>query len=486
MLLSILCQIQNINGLGDYKTSFNFDIFIRSQDSYITPIYCLIIIGIASLYANQHYHNQLIKKYFLPGLLVKLMGAICVGLVYQFYYKGAGDTSVYYGDGKVIGDLAVSNLSLFMKVLGAKGGLTDADNILSQVGVLQYYHDHSAFLIDKIVAIIGLFTFQTYTTIAVVMATISFTGAWALYLTFCKIYPNLYKQFAIAILFIPSVFFWGSGILKDCVTFGCLGWFTYASYNIFFLKRKIIYNALLFIISGYLILQIKAYIILSFLPSLVFWFFLTYRSKIKNVFYRNLITPLIILFMATGGYLIIQRLGQEATGYSLNNFVKTASSFQAWHGYLAETTGASGYSLGIITPTALGALEKFPAAVNVTLFRPYLWEAHNPVVFLAAIESFIISIFTIRIFLRTGIIRTVKIIFQTPIITFCIFFSMLFAFAVGFTAYNFGALDRFKIPCIPFYVCALFILDYVTQQETSKRKRFSKVTLIRPKTITIK
>jgi hypothetical protein len=485
MFLSILCQIQNQNWIGGFKTSFNYDIFIRPNDLIITPIYFVIIIFLAALYSNQSYHNQPIRKYFLPGLIVKLVGAICVGLVYQFYYKGAGDTAVYYGDGKLIGDLLSTDKSLFLNVLSAKGGVTDPDNILQRVGFIQFFHDPSAFLIDKIVACIGLFTFQTYTTIALVLATISFFGAWALYITFCKIYPNLYKQFAIAILFIPSVVFWGSGILKDCVTFGCLGWFTYAAYNIFFLRRKIISSALLFMISGLLILQIKSYIILSFVPSLLFWFFLTYRSRIKSTFSRNLLTPVIVILMASGGYLIAQKLGQESAGYSINNFVKTASVFQAWHGYLAETTGASGYNLGTIDPTALGALEKFPAAINVTLFRPYLWEAHNPVVFLAAVESFIITIFTLRIFIRTGIVRTVKIIFQTPVVTFCIFFSMLFAFAVGFTAYNFGALVRYKIPCIPFYVSALFILNYVTQEEKARSKRFSKTVMIKANPLTV-
>ena len=28
-------------------------------------------------------------------------------------------------------------------------------------------------------------------------------------------------------------------------------------------------------------------------------------------------------------------------------------------------------------------------------------------------------------------------------------FSIIFGFAVGFTAYNFGALVRYKIPCLP-------------------------------------
>jgi hypothetical protein len=38
-------------------------------------------------------------------------------------------------------------------------------------------------------------------------------------------------------------------------------------------------------------------------------------------------------------------------------------------------------------------------------------------------------------------------------------FSIIFAFSVGFTSYNFGTLVRYKIPLMPFYYIALFILS---------------------------
>ena len=484
MFLGILCQIQNQDFIGGFKTSFNFDVFLRSDDLYITPIYILLILVIAAFYSNQRYADKVYKKYFLPGLMVKLLGAICVGLIYQYYYHGAGDTRTYYGDGKLISDLFTSSPTLFFKVLSEHGGI-DVDNIQARTGWIEYFHDPNSFVVDKIVACIGIFTFQTYTTIAVVMATISFFGAWALYMTLCKIYPNLYKQFAIAVLFIPSVFFWGSGILKDCITFGCLGWVTYSAYNIFFERKNIVSSSFLFIIASYFIFIIKSYILLSFLPSLIFWIFLTYRSSIKSSSLRSILTPFILLIGGVAGYLIAQKLGQE---YTLNNFVKKASVYQSYHGFLAESAGASGYSLGTIDPSPLGALAKFPAAVNVTLFRPYLWEAHNPVMILSAVESSIIFIFTLRIFFRVGFIRTIKTILKNPVVTFCIFFSLLFAFAVGFAAYNFGALVRYKIPCIPFFVSALFILNYITQEEklkSIKNKKVSKFSLIRDENLAI-
>ena len=107
----------------------------------------------------------------------------------------------------------------------------------------------------------------------------------------------------------------------------------------------------------------------------------------------------------------------------------------------------------------MGTIEKFPAAVNVTLFRPYIWEVGNIAMLAAAVESTIIFIYSLYIFLGLGFFRVIKLLSQDSFLFMCLVFALFFAFAVGFTSYNFGALVRYKIPCIPFFLCALFILQ---------------------------
>ncbi|HRA12632.1 MAG TPA: hypothetical protein PKX31_13225, partial [Chitinophagaceae bacterium] len=43
---------------------------------------------------------------------------------------------------------------------------------------------------------------------------------------------------------------------------------------------------------------------------------------------------------------------------------------------------------------------------------------------------------------------------------FCLVFTLIFAFAVGISSYNFGTLSRYKIPCLPFYAVALIVIFY--------------------------
>ena len=64
-------------------------------------------------------------------------------------------------------------------------------------------------MVIKIAAVLDIFTFATYSATAVLFAVLSFSGMWVLFLAFYRIKPAMHLALAIAIFFIPSVFFWG-------------------------------------------------------------------------------------------------------------------------------------------------------------------------------------------------------------------------------------------------------------------------------------
>jgi hypothetical protein len=112
----------------------------------------------------------------------------------------------------------------------------------------------------------------------------------------------------------------------------------------------------------------------------------------------------------------------------------------------------------------------FLPAINVTLFRPYFWEAKNIMMVAAALESSIILFYSFFIFLGLGFFKVLRLINEDPFLLMCLAFALLFAFAVGFSSYNFGALVRYKIPCIPFYLSALFILQFKVQNIKAEKR----------------
>ncbi|HET6767042.1 MAG TPA: hypothetical protein VFH08_06580, partial [Chitinophagaceae bacterium] len=126
---------------------------------------------------------------------------------------------------------------------------------------------------------------------------------------------------------------------------------------------------------------------------------------------------------------------------------------------------------GDMDPTLFGMLEKAPAGINVTLFRPYPWEARKPIIMISALEALFFLGFSIAVVFRNNPIRVVGRILADETLQFCLLFTLVFAFAVGISTSNFGSLVRYKIPCLPFYAALLFIIFNPPKAELSLKKK---------------
>lgn len=81
---------------------------------------------------------------------------------------------------------------------------------------------------------------------------------------------------------------------------------------------------------------------------------------------------------------------------------------------------------------------------------------------LSALESLAFVWITLYVLYkaRGKIISTLK----NPEVAFCLIFSIVFAFSVGISTYNFGTLSRYKIPLIPFYLIGLGLIYYLNNE----------------------
>ena len=167
-----------------------------------------------------------------------MIGALALGMIYQFYY-GGGDTFNYFTHGSEhIWEAFLEKPELGLKLLMSSGGAHDLETF-EYSSRIWYYKDEHSYIIVRIVAFFDLFTFHTYSATALFFSAFSFSGLWAMFQAIAKKYPTRIKWMAYIILFVPSVIFWGSGILKDTITLGALGWLTYAVINIISFKRII-------------------------------------------------------------------------------------------------------------------------------------------------------------------------------------------------------------------------------------------------------
>ena len=440
------------------------------KDLYITPFYLAIIYGIA-FGLRSSVTNVYTKKYFIPALTVKIVGAIALGILYHTLY--GGDTNNYYKQTGVVYHAFGDSFAAGWELVTTPGDVTPA--ISKYVNQMMWFgRGSNEYFVVRVAAVFALLSFYTYTVIAVLFATATFTGMWAMYITFAKIRPQAYKELAIAVFFLPSVFFWGSGLLKDSLCMGALGWLFYAFYRGAIERKSIMRCALLGAGAMGIIYAMKIYILLAFMPPALLWVFNESTRDIRSAAVRWLVKP---IFLGIGGLVAAYAIVQLSAADARFNLDKIGAQSKLTSDYLqqvSQTERGSGYNIGVQDGT-IGSMAKMaPQAVIVSLFRPFLWEARNPTMGLSALEATYFLFLTLRIFWRVGFLKTLSAIGRMPILTLCFVFSLIFAISVGISSGNFGTLVRYKIPLMPFYLAGLYILESVTV--TASRPKANQLT----------
>jgi hypothetical protein len=448
---------------GEYgvllKNFSRFMQYITLLDYVLLPFVLVFIYFIAYRIRNKKYPtNHPWRKYFIAGLSVKLFGAVVNGMLHYYYY-GGGDTFAFFYHSGIINsslhDSVVKWINLVFRM-----PVYDNIDYYRYTSQMFWYNDPSSYTVAAVGAVLGLFTFNTYLPTALLFAFFSFSGTWAMFRTFSKIYPQYTKQIAVAILFIPTTILWGSAIYKDTICMFGLGWLTHGVFRFLLHKDFSINNILLAIISFVLIALVKIYILIAFMPALGMWILFNYTQSIQAKAIRTAIKLILLLIVAGASVLIMSTFSRSLGAYSLDKLADKAEETRQWIYYSSETQDGSSYSLGNLDPSLGGMLVKFPQAVNVTMFRPYVWEVKKPIMALSAAESLLFLILTLKVFYKVGLSRSWRTISEDPTIQFCLIFSTIFAFAVGVTTYNFGSLSRYKIPCLPFYTLAMVLIYY--------------------------
>lgn len=430
---------------------------METQDLFVTPIY-LVIFYLIAYAVRGRFTNAYTRPYFIPALTLKFAGAIGLGLVYLFYY-GGGDTFNYYRHSSLIYKAFGDSFNAGFKLLMTSGGTYDPATSKYTSQMFWYQAGSTEYLVARIAAVMGLLCFNTYTVIGLFFAIVSFTGLWALYITLVKIRPQLYKEMAIATFFIPSVYFWGSGLMKDSLCLGALGWVFYCFYKGAIQKRDLLRSFLVGGFTAYMLILIKVYILLCFLPAALLWVFDENGERIKNKVIKFVAKPVLITMGLGVAYFAATNLTKGDDHYDID---KIGERSKITADYLYEVSvrqNGSAYTLGQLDGSIGSMVKLAPQAIGTSLFRPFLWEVHNPVMLLSALESLFLLGFTLRIFWRTGVLRTFSVVAQTPVLILCFVFTLGFAASVGITSNNFGTLVRYKIPMIPFYLSGLYILQ---------------------------
>ena len=445
---------------------------IGIQDFFLGIIYLAIIYVIAYGLKSQQKSNGLDSKYFIGGLTAKLIGVIAFCLVYGLYY-GGGDTVNYYRGSICLVNLMFEDFDAFYSIIIENDLSGQSWFAFSEVtGYPPHYmwKDPGTFAVSRYSALICLLGAKSFLVSSLLIASISYVGMWKLYRLFTINYPNAKNALAICILFMPSLVFWGSGIMKDSYVLGAACWFSYNFYHVFIARKKILINALLVIVNISIIMTLKPYIILSILPGALLWLNNAYLKQVSSGFIKILVMPIIGVIILGGGFLLYRNIGSLMGDYgNINQAVEKAKIIQQ-DLLREEQYGGNNYNLGNIDGTAAGMTSIAPLAIFTALYRPLFFEIGSPLMVISALENTILLLLTFLLILKTNPKKLIRIIFREPLVLYSIFFSILLAFGVGMASTNFGALSRYKIPFMPYYFSALYLVSHLNTAKILVKK----------------
>lgn len=425
------------------------ELFIRFQ--FIEPrdwlymIILLLVLYAAADWFKYKYYSEFERKYFFRALTIKIFGGILVGMVYQYFY-GGGDTAMYSFTSNDMYDMFFNYPDIGMKVLtGLPNEWYDTyKQTYSQRSAIMWPYFYtpnepkeSAFLLSKYAFFTKLFVHKSYLSNSVIFSAFSFVGLWLFYQVVLERYPDRRKYLFYAFFCVPSVSFWGSGVLKDCVTLGGMGFVVAGYYRLIVLKKFKWTYILWIVIGAKIIIDIKVYILLALLMPLVVWSLLDFQKLIKNPTLKRLSIPiLLVVGGAAGGYAVIT-FSKKFGKFAVNNVINTAKETQL------DLSGKGSYSGTAIKTNAYLALFN-------GVFRPLPHDIRNPFIAISATENTIVLWLFILVLRRNRFKSIVERFRNDSFLMPALLFIFLFGYMVGFSTPNLGALVRYKIPLLPF------------------------------------
>ncbi|HEV7232039.1 MAG TPA: hypothetical protein VGO45_11955 [Bacteroidia bacterium] len=423
----------------------------------VLPFYIFIVFTIAYAHQRKNIGFNPSYTYFARGVLAKLVGGTVFCLIYVYYYKG-GDTFSYFESARSFCLLLKNHPYSFWDAFTGSNSMDNYflfDNTTGYPLGNIYFENRGFFMIHMVVPFV-LLGFNSYLISSLLLSVASFVGIWRMYQVLVRYYPSLYRPLALGFIFLPTAIFWGSGILKDTFTLSGFCWFVSSIEMVFISKKKIFRNAIIAFVSGCIVLFIKPYIIMACIPGLIVWLFHERVRKIKNNLWRNLSLPFIFMMSLAIGASIMSFLGDKLDKFALTKVLDTASVAQ--RDLKDESYHGNSFDIGNYDASLAGITSKFPVATIAGLFRPFVWEAKNFVMVLSGLENLILLYLFLYPIYKIGPRKIMRILFNQPLLLFLFTYSILFAFSIGISTSNFGALIRFKIAFAPFMVAMLLVL----------------------------
>lgn len=466
-------------------------------------------------------------RWFQGVFVLKVLSGFLLYLIYTYYYtdRSTADIWKYYDDAMVMFSALRDHPMDYLQMLIGWG--TDNRERFTVYYDLMSHWDkpynygvaNDTHLIIRFNAFVRLFSMGHYNVHNVVANFLGLIGLTGIFHFLRQMDPSKERWFFLGVFLTPGMMFWASGVLKEPLLLLGLGLLLYAVMEF---PKSIIKGILLTTISIWLLLSVKSYALIAILPGILAWAICKKWQKIRPAFvfagmYLLLFLGAVVLDQINPEKGIAQRLAKKQYEfYQLaegGTYIRVANgdtlyinaddydaihfeadrddaslledvSTVAWQDakqpnapekvlptgtefYVVLDYGRTGSTIDIpkLDDSIWSIVKASPAALMNSLFRPFPWQIDSPFMLLSGLENLIVLLLIVLaliLFDRSGI--------SSPTFYLAVGFAVVILLLTGLVTPVVGAIVRYKVPALPFLVCAMIGLINTERIEQRIRK----------------
>ncbi len=405
--------------------------------------------------------NGINSKLILAVFYLKLLAGFGLALLYSQHYedRGTGDTFRFYDDALVMHRcLEEQGLAPYLKLLSGIGFREDERAMpyymemthMEQPYSTGYVNDNATMI--RLNALVLHFSRGEYMVHLAFWCFMAMMGLTALLKVLVGYFPRKRVAMFFSVYLLPTVLFWGSGVLKEPITLLGMGLFLLGLFRYIFDEWK--GKHLVYMLLGLLFMLLaKGYVLYLMSPGVLG--LLLAKAFDGRRFWLWFSLPHVL------GALVI--LLSPALGDPLNLIGHITWKQQAFY----NEAMLSGAGSVIDIPRIYSAGDIFlnaPQAMVNTYLRPWIWEGSNLLYLPAALENLLllaclfVMLWNFRRPYGLGV----------PLIAFALSFVLMTGVFIGGIVPVMGAVVRYKMPALIF----LFALSFILTDHILLQRRF--------------
>jgi hypothetical protein len=302
-----------------------------------------------------------------------------------------------------------------------------------------YWNDLKTNIFIKTLSVFDIFSFGHYYVNVIFYSYLTFFGPIALYRVMHDAFPGRKIVVLLSVFFVPSLFYWSSGIHKEGLIFAGISLIIYHFYFGTKEKKFGVKRIAGILLGLFLLLVLRNFLIVVMIPAMLAWS-LANRWPAKRAFCFATVYMVFILLFFTLKY-ISPRL----------DFPKAVVDKQ--QAFMQIVGGNSTIPIKRLKPDAISFLKNTPQAITLSAIRPYPSDIKHLLSLAAALEvNLLLLLFLFSLFWRRK-----EAALSTNLIYFCLFFSISLILSIGFSVNNLGAIVRYRSVTLPLLVVLMGI-----------------------------